>query len=61
MTIQPDGEDLRQATKWIAAELKYNPDTKRQELIAKACLKFDLSPLDAEFLAKILKPPQTGS
>ena len=56
MGIQPQGEDLRKATKWIVDELKYHPEANRSELIQKACLKFDLSPLDAEFLAKYIKP-----
>lgn len=56
MGIQPQGEDLRKATKWIVAELKYHPEVNRRELIEKACLKFDLSPLDAEFLARYIKP-----
>ncbi len=55
MGIQPQGEDLRKATKWIVDELKYHPEVNRGELIEKACLKFDLSPLDAEFLAKYIK------
>ncbi len=56
MGIQPQGEDLRKATRWIVAELKYHPEANRRELIEKACLKFDLSPLEAEFLARYIKP-----
>ncbi len=56
MGIQPQGEDLRKATRWIVDALKYNPEANRRALIEKACLKFDLSPLDAEFLIKYIKP-----
>jgi hypothetical protein len=54
-TIQPEGEDLRKAVKWISEERKYNPDAIPSKLIEEACLKFDLSPMDAEYLASFLK------
>ena len=55
MSIQPDGEDLRKAVKWISEERKYNPEKKHIKLIEEACLKFDLSPKDAEYLAKFVQ------
>ena len=54
-TIQPPGEDLRRAVKWISDERQYNPGQKNSELIEKACLKFNLSPMDAEYLLNVLK------
>ncbi|MGD9239009.1 MAG: hypothetical protein PVG69_03225 [Desulfobacterales bacterium] len=54
-TVQPQGEDLRKAVKWISAERRYNPGQKLPKLIEKACLKFDLSPMDAEYLLNFLK------
>ncbi len=54
-TVQPQGEDLRKAVKWISEERKYNPGEKASVLIEKACLKFVLSPLDAEYLLIFLK------
>jgi hypothetical protein len=54
-TVQPEGEDLRKAVKWISEERKYDPDAKTSKLIEEACLKFDLSPMDAEYLLKMLK------
>ena len=54
-TVQPEGENLRKAVKWISEERKYNPGQKSSALIEKACLKFDLSPLDAEYLLNFLK------
>ena len=51
-TIQPKGEDLRKAVKWLSEEHKYNPDKKYAKLIEEACLKFNLSPREAEYLAK---------
>lgn len=54
MSIQPKGEDLRRAVKWVSEERKYNPDKKQKALIEEACVKFDLSPLDADFLLRKL-------
>ncbi len=52
MDIQPKGEDLRKAVTWILEEKKFNSKKPSQELIKEACLKFDLSPMDAEFLLR---------
>ena len=54
MSIQPKGEDLRRAVKWVSEERKYNPEKEQKSLIAEACVKFDLSPLDADFLLRKL-------
>ena len=54
-TVQPEGEDLRKAVKWISEERKFNPEIQTSKLIEEACLKFDLSPMDAEYLLKMLK------
>ncbi len=54
MSIQPKGEDLRRAVKWVSEERKYNPEKEQKALIEEACIKFDLSPLDADFLLRKL-------
>jgi hypothetical protein len=54
-TIQPEGENLRKAVKWISDERKYGPKKKTVKLIEEACLKFNLSPLDAEYLSKFVR------
>jgi hypothetical protein len=55
MTIQPEGENLRKAVKWISEAVKYEKGKSRAELIQEACLKFDLTPMEAEYLANVLK------
>ena len=55
MTIQPKGEDLRKAVKWVSEERKYNKEKKLNALIEEACLKFNLSPMDANFLLRTLR------
>ena len=54
-TIQPEGEKLRKAVKWISDERKYGAQNKSVKLIEEACFKFNLSPADAEYLAKFFK------
>ena len=55
MSIQPEGEDLRKAVKWVSEERKYNPERSLKELIEAASLKFDLSPVDEAFLSRFVK------
>ena len=55
MTIQPKGEDLRKAVKWVSEERKYNKEKKLKALIEEACMKFDLSPMHADFLLRTLR------
>jgi hypothetical protein len=52
MTIQPEGEDLRKATRWISDERLSNPEANLASLIDQACVKFDLPPKEAEFLTR---------
>lgn len=56
MSIQPTGEDLRKAVKWVSDERKYNPGKELKAVLQEACMKFDLSPKDADFLlSKLLE------
>jgi hypothetical protein len=48
--VMPTGEDIRRAVKWISDNLETNPEQARMKLIEAAVFKFDLSPLDTEFL-----------
>lgn len=52
MSIQPQGEDLRKAVKWVSEERKYNPEKEVKAIVQDACMKFDLSPKDADFLLR---------
>jgi hypothetical protein len=54
-TIQPESENLRKAVKWISDERQYGPDKKTSKLIEEACFKFNLSPADAEYLARFVR------
>jgi len=54
MSIQPEGENIRRAVKWISEQRKYEADKPVRELIETACLKFDLTPRDAEYLFQVI-------
>ena len=49
-TIQPEGEKLRQAVKWISGELQEDENKKIPLLIQESATRFNLSPKDEEFL-----------
>ena len=55
MSIQPEGEDLRKAVKWVSEERKANAKANLQKLVQEASLRFNLSPADGEFLARFVK------
>lgn len=52
MGILPEGEQLRKAVRWISEERQERKDTNLAKLINEACIRFDLSPSDAEFLTR---------
>lgn len=43
-------DEIKDALKYISQELLRNPDTDINKLIESASLKFDLNPLQADFL-----------
>jgi hypothetical protein len=49
-TIQPKGEKIRQAVKWISGELHEDEKKSVQKLIQQAALRFNLSPAEEEYL-----------
>ena len=49
-TIQPKGEKIRNAVKWISDKRLENEKKAISLLIQEAALKFNLSPKDEEFL-----------
>jgi hypothetical protein len=43
-------DEIKDAVKYISEELLHAPDADINKLIESACLKFDLNPLQADFL-----------
>ena len=54
-TIQPKGEKLRQAVRWISEQRLEDENRKIPQLIQEAALQFNLSPKDEEFLTSFYK------
>jgi len=54
-TIQPKGEKIRQAVKWLSGERLEDENRSIPLLIQDAALKFNLSPKDEEFLISFYK------
>jgi len=55
-TIQPEGEQIRKAVQWFSEEKQASPEKSRLKLLEEAGIKFNLSPVEEEYLAKITKP-----
>ena len=54
-TIQPKGEQIRQAVRWISSE-RVEDDTKAISLLIKqAAMRFNLSPKEEEALVDFYK------
>lgn len=56
--ILPSGEDLRRAVRWISDRRLDEPNEPIWKLVDEAALRFDLSPMDAEFLLRVLQEGQ---
>ena len=54
-TVQPKGEEIRKAVKWISDERQYGAEKPLIKLIEEAGLKFNLSPADQEYLINFFR------
>jgi hypothetical protein len=48
---------IKQAIKWIDEQIRNNPSADRMKLVDDASRRFDLSPLDTDFLFRHLAKP----
>ncbi len=48
--VLPHGEGIRRAVRWLDERIREAPTTPRSKLIDEAAVRFDLSPLEVEFL-----------
>ena len=55
MSITPKGESIRKAVKWISEERKFDPAANPSRLVEQAAVKFDLNPMEVEYLSKFVK------
>lgn len=59
-TIQPEGEAIRKAVQWASEERSDKADRPVKEIVEAACIRFNLSPKDAEFLHRFLQDGGTS-
>ena len=52
--IQPEGERIRKAVRWIIEILREEKGRTRRAVIEEAEKRFDLSPIECEFLERKL-------
>ena len=57
--VLPEGESLRRAIRWISEHLKEDPEQPLARLIEEAELRYDLSPLECEFLRRFYRKART--
>ena len=48
--IVPGNEGIRNALRWLAERRQADPAAPRGKLVDEAALRFDLTPMEAEFL-----------
>jgi hypothetical protein len=58
--LMPEGEEIQKAIKWVSENLEEKREQSLQKLVEKAVFKFDLSPVDAEFLMSFFKNRKSG-
>ena len=55
MSLQPKGDPIRKALKWISEERQYGEVTNLNRLVEQAAVKFNLNPKDTEYLLRLVK------
>jgi hypothetical protein len=50
--LLPQGEGLRRALRWLDERAREGPAANRVELIGQAAVRFDLSPVEEDFLLR---------
>ncbi len=48
--LLPEGDALRRALRWLDERVKEEPKLERSKLVGEAAVRFDLSPVEEEFL-----------
>jgi hypothetical protein len=48
--LVPEGESLRRALRWLDDRVKEDPRLDRARLVGEASVRFDLTPVEEEFL-----------
>ncbi len=54
--LLPEGEALQRALRWLDDAVREAPGRDRTKLVGEAALRFDLSPLEEQFLFDEMLP-----
>lgn len=55
MSVQPEGEQIRHAIKWISEQRQDGRTGDDKQLVADAALQFNLSPIETDYLQRFIK------
>ena len=58
--MKTDPVTLTRALDWINRQLKETPGADKLKVVEAAAIRFDLGPLDEEWLLREIAPDQTG-
>jgi hypothetical protein len=50
--VVPQGETLRRALRWLDERIREEPGATRAKLVGEAAARFDLTPLEEDFLLR---------
>ncbi len=50
--VVPQGEGLRRALRWLDERVRDEPKADRGKLVSEASVRFDLTPVEEEFLLR---------
>ncbi|MBI5557914.1 MAG: hypothetical protein HY885_09770 [Deltaproteobacteria bacterium] len=49
-SLQPPGDKMKKVLRWVCEVLEEHPEKVRKDVFREAQVRFDLSPLECEFL-----------
>ena len=58
--ILPSGEKMKRTLCWISEMIQTHPEKSRQQIIAEAEIRFDLSPKECDFVDRNLQDKISG-
>lgn len=59
--MQPKGDKIKNAIKWISEMKEQHPDKSMMMITDEANIKFDLNPMESEFIIKFFKEEEQKS
>ncbi len=55
MSIQPEGEHIKKAIKWLSDQREDNKNKPEEAILEDVSVKFNLSPNDTEYIKKFVR------